>query len=307
MKSLNDKGLVIFLLITFLITWIPTFAAMILGLEYGSGAVHFILTYSMLCPALGMLATRYLTKEGFKLTGEKSLMLGISFANKKIFFYLLALLLPIIYRDLGCGLIFLLQPQCFDLSAMKEMTGLSWGYFWVLPLTGVVNAVMISFGALGEEAGWRGYMMPKLEEKFGIVPAVLIGGVIWGVWHFPANYMGHNFGTGYFGEPWSGFLLFTIGTIAINAMFTYITKKSGSVWPAVFMHAMNNTGMSFLMAFLNGEKAEGIYTDRLVGSIPPYIVLMLFGGIFLLLLIKDEKKKTGMLTIEKDETVIKAS
>ncbi len=39
--------------------------------------------------------------------------------------------------------------------------------------------------AVGEEAGWRGYMMPQLKERFGLLNGRLLGGVIWGVWHWP--------------------------------------------------------------------------------------------------------------------------
>ena len=41
------------------------------------------------------------------------------------------------------------------------------------------------FFALGEEAGWRGYMMPRLKERFGLLNGRMLGGVIWGVWHWP--------------------------------------------------------------------------------------------------------------------------
>ena len=55
-----------------------------------------------------------------------------------------------------------------------------------------------------------------------------------------AIYMGHNFGHGYFGEPFSAFIVFTIYTTGIGAVLYYLTKKTGSVWPAAFMHAANN-------------------------------------------------------------------
>ena len=65
--------------------------------------------------------------------------------------------------------------------------------------------------------------------------------MIWGIWHYPAICGGHGFGHGYFGEPWTGFLVFTIDTLATGTLLFYVTKKTQSVWAAAFLHAANNT------------------------------------------------------------------
>ncbi|MBI4922916.1 MAG: CPBP family intramembrane metalloprotease [Devosia nanyangense] len=43
--------------------------------------------------------------------------------------------------------------------------------------------------ALGEEIGWRGFLLPRLQPRFGILPTALVIGAIWGVWHLPAHYI----------------------------------------------------------------------------------------------------------------------
>ena len=54
------------------------------------------------------------------------------------------------------------------------------------------------FPALGEEAGWRGYMMPRLKERFGLLNGRLLGGVVWGVWHWPLMLLvGYEYGTNF--------------------------------------------------------------------------------------------------------------
>ena len=58
----------------------------------------------------------------------------------------------------------------------------------------------------GEEWGWRGYLVPKLTEKLSVVPTLLISGIIWGLWHAPLTVMGHNYGLGYSGYPYTGIL-----------------------------------------------------------------------------------------------------
>ena len=56
--------------------------------------------------------------------------------------------------------------------------------------------VINMFAALGEEAGWRGYMMPHLKKQLGLLNGRLLGGVIWGVWHWPLMLLvGYEYGT----------------------------------------------------------------------------------------------------------------
>lgn len=126
--------------------------------------------------------------------------------------------------------------------------------------------------------------MPKLEELFGTGRAILIGGIIWGVWHFPINMAGHNFGTGYWGEPWTGFLAFTLFTIFMNAILTYLTKKTGSVWPAAFAHAVNNGMGSILLLYFNEDKLTGIWTQTPVSGTLREMPAMLFGVVAIVLL-----------------------
>lgn len=281
--------LVIFLLISFAIPWTMAITFALNGGKYESPTMQFIMMFSMLCPSIAMLLTRGITKEDFLLTGENSMMLGISLKNKKWIWYVAAFALPFVYNDLSTLLLFLFQPECFDVT-MLEKNGVDGGILWLVPVAMITSAATLSFGALGEEAGWRGYMMPKLEELFGTGWSVLIGGVIWGVWHFPINMMGHNFGTGYWGEPWSGFISFTIFTIFVGAILTLLTKKTGSIWPATFLHAVNNTGASVLGAYANKDNATGIFNDPVLGGTILKIPVIVLGTIAIKMMCK---KKTA--------------
>ena len=287
-KKLTIKRLWIFLAFSFLLVWIPSIIYLARGGEYESPVMGVIMSCAMLCPSIGMLLTRWITGEGFAFTGEGSMGLGIVLKDKKWIWYLVAMLLPWIYCELGMALIYLVQPQAFD-SAMLTECGISKSITWVYPIAVITSTCMISIGALGEEAGWRGYMMPKLEELFGTGKAILIGGIIWGVWHFPINMAGHNFGTGYWGEPWTGFIVFTLFTIFMNAILTFLTKKTGSVWPAAFTHAVNNGMASILVLYYNGDNLNGIWQQTVALSALRMLPAMIFGMVAIVLMCRRDK------------------
>lgn len=96
--------------------------------------------------------------------------------------------------------------------------------------------------AFGEEYGWRGYLQGELV-KLGRVKGILLVGIIWGVWHAPVIAMGHN----YPGYPILGPILMVVYTIFLAYVLGYAVLKSGSVWLAAFLHALNNGFFSLLV------------------------------------------------------------
>ncbi|MCM1186952.1 MAG: CPBP family intramembrane metalloprotease [Lachnospira sp.] len=227
----------------------------------------------MLCPTLAMLLTRYITKEGFAVTGENSMLLGISFKNKKWLYFLMAMLLPWVYYELGNALTLLFSPKAFDVNypEILDIAENERAVIYIQPIAMIISGSISSFAAFGEEAGWRGYMMPKLIKLWGIPKAVIIGGIIWGIWHWPLTYIGHNFGTEYFGYPFTGFAMMCLMCIFIGIILTFLTYKSGSIWPAAILHAINNSAPSTLQYFINPNKIKGWKAD----SVASFFIHML--------------------------------
>lgn len=285
------KSVILFLIITFVITRIPMFFFIGTGCQYdmNNPPTALLTTYAMLCPTIGVLCTRWIMKEGFAPVGKDSLLLGISFQKKKWIWYVMAFVFPLLYWLISDVVFFVLQPQCFD-TQIAVTLGLPGASVLVVPFMGMVTAVTISFGALGEEIGWRTYLYPRLEELFGLKGAILIGGAIWGIWHWPLVAVGH-IGTGYWGEPYTGFLVFTIECIFTGCVLYCVMKKSGSVWPAVFLHAFHNTGADPLGIFLNMEKANGIFKDSTVRLGVLLVGVMVMGSIAYQMLRKDNDRK----------------
>lgn len=280
-RKMETKRLFVYLAFAFGFTWIIFFAYIFSGniwMADGtlSGMDQFV-CLAMLFPALAALLTRYVTKEGFAVTGRDSLLLGISFRDGKWIYFVLAMILPWVYFELGYALMLLLTPKAFDASypTILEITEQERPIIYIQPLAMMISGVIGSFAAFGEEAGWRGYMMPKMIKLWGVKKAVIIGGILWGIWHWPLTYVGHNFGRDYFGYPFTGFAAMCVMCVFMGMILTFLTYKSGSIWPAAFLHAVNNSSPSILQYFINPDKITGWKADSAVSFLVMLVPMMI--------------------------------
>lgn len=99
--------------------------------------------------------------------------------------------------------------------------------------------------AFGEEYGWRGFLQGQLV-RLGKKRGILILGLIWGAWHYPAIWMGHN----YPGHPIAGTIAMTIYCVLLAFVLGYVVLKTGSIWLAAFLHAVNNQTNSFFTVLI---------------------------------------------------------
>lgn len=288
-QKMEIKRLLIYLALSFALAWVIFFAFILTGHQWdGSNPnLESFTGLGMLAPFLAHVLTRLITKEGFAMTGKDSMMMGISFKNKKWIYFLFAMIVPWIYFEMGHALNLLLYPKIFDPEGYRQYE-ISKNILIFIPIVSILQGTIISFAAFGEEGGWRGYMMPKLMNLMGTKKAVLIGGIIWGLWHAPLTCVGHNFGTDYPGFPYLGILIMCISCTTLGIALTYVTVKSGSVWPAAIMHAVNNANPSILAMFTNVEKANEIMANQILGFVILEIPTLILGIICFVLLCKEK-------------------
>ena len=96
--------------------------------------------------------------------------------------------------------------------------------------------------ALGEEAGWRGYMLPRMRG-FGLVPAMLLVGFLHGVWHLPILLTTDLYHSG--GNPWIVAPLFLLTLTLAGIFYGFLRLWTGSVWPVAIAHAAANMAWEF--------------------------------------------------------------
>ena len=268
--NITKKRLLIYLGFSFGMAWLIFFVFIFTGHTWTGSSPEMLslVSLGMLAPAIAHVITRKVTNEGFRLTGEKSMMLGIDLKGKKWIFFLLAMFLPVVYSTLGDVIVWLFCPEAFGEAEVSSFVVI------IYPLIMVVSGVVLSFAAFGEEFGWRGYMMPKLIELVGMPKALIIGGIIWGLWHAPLTCVGHNFGMDYPGFPYVGIIVMCLFCTVLGTILMYVTVKTNSVWPAAFMHAVNNSSPSAMLLFTRQDVEVPMWINTL-SNIPLILIAIL--------------------------------
>ena len=274
-NNLETRRIWLFLIITFVMTYAWTIGLIwprVLGRDVAtlSQEEQFINTaltaVLMFFPALGVLITRLVTREGFKNAMVRFNLKG------NVRYYLIGWFGPFVLTLLGTLLYFVIFPSEFTLTTyLAQMATLpvSPQLFWIVQLLLMMVAPLLNLvPCFGEEWGWRGYLLPKVAERMKFLPTVLLTGFIWGVWHAPIIVAGHNYGMSYPGYPWWGIIAMCVFCIVVGVLFSYISLKAKSCWPAVFAHGMLNGTASIGVIFL----ADPMAYDRFVGPVPTGII-----------------------------------
>jgi membrane protease YdiL (CAAX protease family) len=268
-RQWDARRTAIFLVFAFAIAWGIDLAIYLTGglasgspvLSASSGLVlaAVLLPASMFGPAIAHLLTRLVTREGWQ-----DLYLSPRFRRAWPFWAVAWLGTPLLVL-LGGAVFFLIFPAYFDPALtiarqiLDQAAQASGSPAPVGPqlfiLIQIVQAIVFAplvngWATLGEEFGWRAYLLPKLMPLGGRKAMVLLG-LIWGVWHWPVIFMGYEYGSSYPGAPWLGPLVFLWFTFTLGTFLAWLTLKSGSVWPAVIGHAS-----------INGIATIGLYVSR---------------------------------------------
>lgn len=301
-KKSETKRILIYLALTFTITY--SFCFFVIYPLNTSDNVRsnldslttLLIASIMFFPALGVLLTRLITKEGFKNAWLHPHFRG----NIKT--YLLAYFGPGVLTLLGTALHFIIFPDDFDasfgfLNSTLESAGASADTYpmslstliLVQAFTGLFFGPLMNFlTCFGEEWGWRGYLLPKMSEKLPLIPMLLVNGVIWGLWHAPITALGHNYGVGYPGFPFTGIAAMCVFCIVVGAFLSYVSLKTQSCIPAVLGHGAINSiaGIGLYMTKDGGNAFIGPAPTGIVGMLPFIIV-----GVILIIRYQSEKKK----------------
>jgi membrane protease YdiL (CAAX protease family) len=115
--------------------------------------------------------------------------------------------------------------------------------------------------AIGEEIGWRGFLVPELVKWMSFPKMALVSGAIWCAWHMPAILSG-SYGTT--DTPrWYQIGCFSTMALSSAVVLAWLRMKSGSIWPVTIMHATHN---GVIQAFFDRITKETGHTHFFTGE-----------------------------------------
>ncbi len=291
MKKINNKQFTVFMIVAFALAWVIQIVASIFANKGNQTVFQAMLMITMFMPFLAVLIAR------IPLKG----MGWVPRLKGRVRYVFFALWIPALLSILGGGLFFLVFPHTFDSEFLTlygileeagaleqfEAQGLTMPvYLLISSIQAVTYAPFLNmFVALGEEVGWRGAMYPYLKEKFGTTKGRILGGAIWGAWHWPIMILaGYEYGKDYMGAPVLGPVVFCICTVAMGILLDYVYEKTESIWLPSLMHGAINAFTLF--AFL--IKPE--YADMAILG-PAYIGIISMIPMLILVVIICVKRK----------------
>lgn len=224
----------------------------------------------MWCPALaGMLTLR--------LNGRSISELGWKWGKTK--YQLWSWFIPLLYASIGYAIVWIAGFGGFGnrgfLDAIVKQMHLG-GPRWVsvalgIALTGTFGLVGSISHALGEEIGWRGFLVPELFRTTSFTTTALISGIVWSLWHYPILIWGdYNAGT----PTWYGLTCFTVMVVSISFVFAWMRLKSGSLWTGAILHASHNLYIQAIFTPLTRNTGKTAWFIDEFGCVLPIVAIV---------------------------------
>lgn len=136
----------------------------------------------------------------------------------------------------------------------------------------------------GEEYGWRYYLQPILQNKYGLRRGVLILGVAWGIWHLGLDFM---FYTSVEAGP-IYLILQIITCISLGIFFGYAYMKTRNIWALSLMHLIND---NYLVLLAGGDSSILQNQTITLANIPTNLIASLILVAFIFAPIYNGKKE----------------
>jgi|SRR5579862_1694185 len=223
----------------------------------------------MWCPALAAFAT-------LKVNGRRLSDLGWKWPATK--YALMSWYVPLAYAAIAYATVWVAGwggfPQQKFVSSLVSRMGLT-----ISPAIATVLYVLLvgSFGmvgslshALGEEIGWRGFLVPELSKTTSFTVTALISGFVWAFWHYPILiFADYNAGT----PTWYSLSCFTVMVVAIAFVFAWLRLKSGSLWTGALLHASHNLYVQAIFTPLTRDTGKTAWYIDEFGAVLPLVTV----------------------------------
>lgn len=189
---------------------------------------------------------------------------GLSMPKFDVRYVLLAYVYPllavfvgaIIATSLGMKVDWTLSSLTQNLQAVADQATVPFELVLTLFMVQLALAPIINtFLAIGEETGWRGFLLDRLTEEWGLKRAVVVSGIIWGVWHWPVILaIGYNYT---YETRFIGIILFVFFTLGWGIFLSWLKVKTRNVWYPALGHGAINAYIGFGTLILGVDRVLG--------------------------------------------------
>jgi len=234
----------------------------------GAGGGLYVLG-TMWCPALAAITT-------LKLSGRQLSELGWNWPATN--YATQSWVLPLLYTFIAYVIVWSFGLGGFPNHQFMDQLVTRMGLA-ISPRAATALYILLagSFGlarglasALGEEIGWRGFLVPELFKKVGFTTTAFVTGVVWSCWHYPLLIWGdYNSGT----PTWYGLTCFTTMVVSLSFVFAWMRLKSGSLWTGAVLHASHNLYIQAIFTPLTADTGKTAWYIDEFGAILPLVVL----------------------------------
>jgi uncharacterized protein len=143
-------------------------------------------------------------------------------------------------------------------------------------------AVFFGGGPLGEEPGWRGFALPRMQQEHGPLWGTLLLGVLWTCWHLPdflTSAQGGGPGTGFAAFLYN-FPIFLLIVLSFAVLLTWIYNRNhGSIFMTMLAHASINTPQLVILPLFPAVGIAGLNLAALIGfGVPALLIILLTRG-----------------------------
>ena len=152
------------------------------------------------------------------------------------------------------------------------------------------NYILTITAFLGEEYGWRVYLQPIMQKKFGMKLGIILLGILWGLWHTPVDLF-------FYTEDSAPQMLIgqIITCVFLGIFFGFVYLKTNNIWICVCMHFLNNN----LIPIITGTFSADVLTNQHVPWLYLIEILLLDFVIFgLFIFAKEYRKKKEVTTAD---------
>lgn len=238
-------------------------------------AYEILIKTFTIVPLIALFITR-------KITGDKSKFNFSLKVWKDVKMLLFCLIIPNVTIILGAIVYYLFMSNDFNnnlvLSDFLSIFGLASNDFTIIsPFIAILITVILSILLipihlleLGEELGWRGYLLPLQVKKHRMKKAVLLNGLLWGIAHAPIIYFGFNYSLNNYLAPYSNIVMMILFCMVVGIIESYITIKTGNCMYAAIIHGVMNVTGEIPICFSISKE------NTLFGPNPSGLIAMMF-------------------------------